>query len=164
MQRPSRSKPNARGLLETNVSEAAGQCERGRPSERSSAHEWVQTNRSWPMIGRVLVPCRPVYEPQAFDPSSRTVAPLHGSEVETLRGSLAYQRDTLRWKCSGLTQAQLAQQCPPSQMSLGGLMKHLALVESQWFDHWFRDAGYAPTFDTMWETDREIESARDEPR
>ena len=32
-------------------------------------------------------------------------------------------------------------------------MKHLALVESQWFDHWFRDVGFAPPFDTMdWDT------------
>lgn len=44
-------------------------------------------------------------------------------------------------------------------------MKHLALVESQWFDHWFRDAGFAPPFDTVdWalvENDWEFESARD---
>ena len=68
---------------------------------------------------------------QEFDLSARTEAPLHGSEVAILRGSLAYQRDTLRWKCSGLTHEQLAQQCPPTDMTLGGLMKHLALVESQ---------------------------------
>ena len=48
-------------------------------------------------------------EPQAFDIDARVEAPLHGSEVAVLRGSLTYQRDTLRWKCSGLTQEQLAQ-------------------------------------------------------
>jgi uncharacterized damage-inducible protein DinB len=107
-----------------------------------------------------------VSEAQEFDISARTEAPLHGSEVAILRGSLAYQRDTLRWKCSGLTQEELAQQCPPTDMTLGGLMKHLSLVESQWFDHWFRDAGFAPPFDTVdWaliENDWEFESARDD--
>ncbi len=34
-------------------------------------------------------------------------------------------------KCSGLTQDQLAQPLPPTDMTLGGMMKHLALVESQ---------------------------------
>src|SRR5688500_13126553 len=80
-----------------------------------------------------------VTEPQTFDISTRVKAPLHGSEIAILRGSLTYQRDTLRWKCSGLTQEQLAQPLPPTNMTLGGMMKHLALVESQWFDHHFRD-------------------------
>ncbi|GAA3550410.1 DinB family protein [Kribbella ginsengisoli] len=106
-------------------------------------------------------------EAQEFDVTARIEAPLHGSEVAILRGALAYQRDTLRWKCAGLTGEQLAQQCPPTGMTLGGLMKHLSLVESQWFDHWFRDAGYAPPFDGVdWavtEDDWEFESARDDP-
>jgi uncharacterized damage-inducible protein DinB len=102
-----------------------------------------------------------VSEAQAFDIDARTEAPLHGDEVAVLRGMLAYQRDTLRWKCAGLTQEQLAMTLPPSDLTLGGLMKHLALVESQWFDHWFRDAGFAPPFDTMdWDTDWDIDSAR----
>jgi len=93
----------------------------------------------------------------------RTEPPLHGDEVATLRGFLAYHRDTLRWKCSGLTQAQLAVQLPPSDMSLGGLMKHCALVETQWFDHYFRDLPDAPPFDTVdWDADPdwEFDSAR----
>jgi uncharacterized damage-inducible protein DinB len=106
-----------------------------------------------------------VSEPQAFDIDARIEAPLHGSEVAILRGSLAFQRDTLRWKCSGLTADQLAQPLAPTTMTLGGLMKHLALVESQWFDHWFRDAGFAPPFDTFdWDADGDwdFESARDD--
>ena len=43
-------------------------------------------------------------------------------------------------------------------MSLGGLMKHLALVESQWFDYWFRGVDFAPPFDTLdWESDDDWE-------
>jgi hypothetical protein len=97
------------------------------------------------------------------DEVTRADKPLNADEVTTLRAFLAYHRDTLRLKCSGLTQAQLAQQLPPSDMSLGGLMKHLALVESQWFDHHFRDLAHAPPFDTMdWdaEPDWEFDSAR----
>lgn len=45
---------------------------------------------------------------------------------------LAFQRDTLRWKCSGLTAEQLACSHAPSTLSLGGLLKHLAVVEFSW--------------------------------
>jgi uncharacterized damage-inducible protein DinB len=99
-----------------------------------------------------------VSEPQVFDISGRAEAPLHGSEVAILRGSLTYQRDTLRWKCSGLTQDQLTQPLPPSNMTLGGVMKHLAFVESQWFDHHFRDVGFASPFDSIdWDADDDWE-------
>jgi uncharacterized damage-inducible protein DinB len=93
----------------------------------------------------------------------RVDPPLHGDEVTTLRAFLTYHRDTLRWKCAGLSQEQLARQLPPTDMSLGGLMKHLALVESQWFDRYFRGLPLAPPFDTMdWdaEPDWEFDSAR----
>jgi uncharacterized damage-inducible protein DinB len=93
----------------------------------------------------------------------RVDPPLHGDEVSTLRAFLTYHRDTLRRKCDGLTQQQLAQPLPPSDMTLGGLMKHLALVESQWFDYFFRDLALAPPFDTMdWDADPdwEFDSAR----
>ena len=113
------------------------------------------------MSGWSLVRCSLVNETQVFDIETRTEAPLHGDEAAVLRGMLAYQRDTLRWKYAGLTQQQLAMTLPPSSLTLGGLMKHLALVESQWFDHWFRDAGFAPPFDAMdWDIDWEIDSAR----
>jgi hypothetical protein len=93
----------------------------------------------------------------------RVDPPLHGDEVSTLRAFLTYHRDTLRRKCDGLTQQQLAQPLPPSDMTLAGLMKHLALVESQWFDYFFRDLALAPPFDTMdWDNDPdwEFDSAR----
>jgi uncharacterized damage-inducible protein DinB len=104
-----------------------------------------------------------VSEAPADDP--RVDPPLHADEVTMLRSFLDYHRDTLRLKCSGLTQEQLAQQLPPSDMSLGGLMKHLALVESQWFDYFLRDLPLAPPFDTAdWDTspDWEFESAQDD--
>jgi uncharacterized damage-inducible protein DinB len=94
---------------------------------------------------------------------TRVDPPLHGDEVATLRAFLTYHRDTLRRKCSGLTQEQLAQPLPPSDMTLGGMMKHLALVESQWFDHFFRGLALAPPFDTAdWDSfpDWEFDSSR----
>jgi uncharacterized damage-inducible protein DinB len=88
----------------------------------------------------------------------RVDPPLHGDEVDTLRAFLTYHRDTLRRKCDGLTQEQLAQQLPPSDMSLAGLMKHLTLVESQWFDYFFLGGEIAAPFDTVdWDADPDWE-------
>lgn len=95
---------------------------------------------------------------QTFDESSRTEAPLRADEVTALRTFLDYHRDTLRWKCSGLTQQQLAQTLAPSTMTLGGMMKHLALVEVGWFERTLSGRGYPPPFDTVdWEGDPDWE-------
>jgi uncharacterized damage-inducible protein DinB len=64
---------------------------------------------------------------------TRVDPPLQGSEVETLLGFLDYHRDTLRRKTEGLTSDQLSATLPPSTMTLGGMLKHLALVEDWWF-------------------------------
>jgi uncharacterized damage-inducible protein DinB len=91
-------------------------------------------------------------------PDPRVDPPQHGDEVAILRGFLTYHRDTLRLKCGGLTQEQLAQPLAPTDMTLGGMMKHLALVESNWFDHVFQDIGLAAPFDTVdWDADRDWE-------
>ena len=65
-------------------------------------------------------------------PTERTDPPMRGSEVDTLLAFLDYHRDTLRRKTEGLTQEQLARTLPPSTMTLGGLVKQLALVENWW--------------------------------
>jgi uncharacterized damage-inducible protein DinB len=106
-----------------------------------------------------------VSEPQAFDAESRVDPPLHGDEVAVLRSFLTYHRDTLRWKCSGLTQEQLAQALPPTDMTLGGIMKHLALVESYWFEVMYSGIDYMPPFDTVdveSDTEWEWRTARDD--
>src|SRR4051794_2828369 len=64
---------------------------------------------------------------------TRPDPPLAGDEAETLTGFLGYQRATLGWKCSGLTDEQLRVRLPSSALSLGGLLKHLARVEDIWF-------------------------------
>ncbi len=55
--------------------------------------------------------------------------PLAGTEVEALLGALDRLRATFRWKVDGLDAAGLGQQIPSSTLTLGGLLKHLALVE-----------------------------------
>ena len=56
------------------------------------------------------------------------------NERAVLLGQLAYRRLTLEMKCSGLDAAQLASRpIPPSDLSLLGLVRHLASVEHYWF-------------------------------
>ncbi|MGC4110242.1 MAG: DinB family protein [Nocardioides sp.] len=95
----------------------------------------------------------------------RTERPVRADEAMSLRGFLDYHRDTFRMKCAGLTQAQLAQPLPPTDMTLGGMMKHLAIVDQSWFEDDFAGAGLMPPFDTVdWDADRDWEwhSAKDD--
>lgn len=78
-----------------------------------------------------------------IDDHGRVVPPVAGGEIETLLGSLDYQRATLKWKTSGLSADQLRQPVTASTMTLAGLLKHLALVEDSWF--WNRFHGAAPS-------------------
>lgn len=57
----------------------------------------------------------------------------HAGEVETLLGFLDYQRATLQWRCRGLRDDQLNAPLHPTSMTLAGMLKHLALVEDDWF-------------------------------
>ena len=53
-----------------------------------------------------------------------------------LLGFLDWQRSTVAWKCAGLDAAGLRATLPPSTMSLGGLLAHLAAVEDLWCGQW----------------------------
>ncbi|MFM6850432.1 MAG: DinB family protein [Terrabacter sp.] len=68
-------------------------------------------------------------------PSStqRTDPPLAADEATTLVAFLDYHRDTLRMKTEGLTAEQLGRRLPPSALTLGALLKHVALNEASWF-------------------------------
>ncbi|MBB5130698.1 putative damage-inducible protein DinB [Thermocatellispora tengchongensis] len=47
---------------------------------------------------------------------------------------LDHHRETLLWKCGGLTEEQLKTRCvEPSALSLLGLVRHMAEVERDWF-------------------------------
>jgi len=67
------------------------------------------------------------------DEQGRTEPPLTGDETATLLGFLDFQRQTLEWKCSGLDAEQFAATTAASTMTLGGILKHLAYVEHDWF-------------------------------
>lgn len=85
-----------------------------------------------------------------FGAEDRVHPPAAGTEAATLLGFLCYQRDTLRWKCSGLTAAQLDTPLPPSALTLGGLLKHLAVVEAGWLNQFFAGGLVKPAwFDDM---------------
>lgn len=62
-----------------------------------------------------------------------TEPPVAGSETDTLLGSLERQRRTLEWKCSGLDAAGMRATVGASAVTLGGLLKHLAVVEDDMF-------------------------------
>jgi uncharacterized damage-inducible protein DinB len=94
----------------------------------------------------------------------RTFRPPRADEPTTLRAFLDYHRETLRMKCSGLTQEQLAQTLPPSEVTLGGIMRHLTCVESGWFGG-FEGTPLMPPFDNApWDEDPDWEwhTARDQ--
>ena len=89
-----------------------------------------------------------------IDEQGRPEPPLLAGEVDTLLGFLDYQRATLAWKCSGLDAAGLDTKVGASTMTLGGLLKHLALVEDHWFSHWLHDRPRSAPWDSVdWPSD-----------
>jgi Protein of unknown function (DUF664) len=89
---------------------------------------------------------------------SITEPPVAGDETATFLGSLDRQRAIFAWKCGGLDAAGLRATLVPSSMTLGGLLKHLALLE----DHYFsvrllgRDPG-SPWDTVDWDADPDWE-------
>ena len=81
-----------------------------------------------------------------FGADDRVDPPLAQDEAATLLGFLNYQRDTLRWKCTGLTDTQLATPLAPTTMTLGGLLKHLAVVEAGWLNQTFAGGVVKPSW------------------
>ena len=68
----------------------------------------------------------PVFERRENVPSD--------TERESLERYLDWHRETLLWKCGGLTGEQLASRpLPSTSLSLLGLVRHMALVERWWF-------------------------------
>jgi len=85
------------------------------------------------------------------------------SEIDTLLGFLDFQRATLAWKCSGLDAAGLRATVGRSSMTLGGLLKHMALVEDHWFSWCLHANDRSAPLDTVdWdaEPDWEWESSK----
>jgi len=74
--------------------------------------------------------------------------PVAGNETDTLLGSLERERAIFAWKCGGLDADGLATTVGASSMTLGGLLKHLALVEDDYFRRRLHGREYGPPWDT----------------
>ena len=96
--------------------------------------------------------------PSAVDEQGRPEPAPAADEVGTLLGFLEFQRATLAWKCSGLDAAGLTATVGASSMTLGGLLKHLALVEDWWFSRSLHGRERPPPWNTVdWEADPDWE-------
>jgi len=84
--------------------------------------------------------------------------PVAGNEADTLIGSLERQRRILAWKCGGLDAAGLRATVGASSMTLGGLLKHLALIEDEYFTRRLLGGDFGPPWDTVdWDADPDWE-------
>ena len=102
------------------------------------------------------------------DEQGRPEPPLAGDEFATIMGFLEYQRATLSWKCAGLDAAAFGVSVAASSMTLGGMLKHLAVVEDFWFSQWLRGRDAEPPFDAVdWDADPDWDwrsAAEDSPQ
>ena len=81
--------------------------------------------------------------------TGRIGPPVAGDEAATMIGSLERQRAIFAWKTGGLDAAGLRATVGPSAMTLGGLVKHLALVEDHYFSVRLWDRPPHPPFDEV---------------
>lgn len=84
--------------------------------------------------------------------------PLAGTETGHLTGALERLRTTFRWKADDLDAAGLQTRIGASSLTLGGLLKHLALVEDQIFDLKLSGKPIGARWDAAdWDTDPDWE-------
>lgn len=89
------------------------------------------------------------------------------AEAEAVLAVLERNRRTFAWKTSGLDRAGLAATTAASSMTLGGLIKHMALVEADWLVVKLAGQPYGPPWDEVdFEADPDWEwrtGAEDDP-
>jgi uncharacterized damage-inducible protein DinB len=102
-----------------------------------------------------------------IDEQGRPEPPVAGDEAATLLGFLDFQRATFAWKVHGLDAAGLGYTVAASTMTLGGMLKHLAYVETSWFSRSLFDRPMGEPWDSVdWKADRDWEwhsAAEDTP-
>ncbi|WP_418058103.1 DinB family protein [Pimelobacter simplex] len=93
--------------------------------------------------------------------------PLAADEATMLRAFLDDQRATLVRQTDGLDAEQLGRRVPPTTMTLGGMLKHLAYVEDWWFGVTLAGAPPHPPFEQVdWRHNRDWDwtsAADDDP-
>jgi len=93
-----------------------------------------------------------------LDEHGRPEPALASDEATTLLSFLDYQRATFAWKCHDLGADGLNTRIAASTMTLGGMMKHLALVEFGWFSRSLFGLDYSSPWDAVdWESDPDWE-------
>jgi uncharacterized damage-inducible protein DinB len=128
----------------------------GRRARRTSL--WRREAAGWRLVHHQGTPLDspPMTEPdqQELDEQGRPEPPLASDEAATLLGFLDFLRATLAWKCAGLDAAGLAATVAPSPMTLGGILKHLAYVEADWFTRTLLGRDRPPPWDAVdWAAD-----------
>lgn len=84
---------------------------------------------------------------------------LMATEAQHLRQMLDWQRATLLHKCSGLTGEELARTpLDYSNLSLLGLLRHMAKVERVWFRELFRGEPLERLYSTAHQPDADFEA------
>jgi uncharacterized damage-inducible protein DinB len=97
------------------------------------------------------------------DDDPRTDGGFQG-ERATLVGFLRDQRLTLELKCAGLGAADLARRSvPPSNLSLLGLVRHLADVERAWFRRRLAGQDAPPQYRSDTRPDEDFDGAAPDP-
>ena len=87
--------------------------------------------------------------------------PLTGDDRPILEGYLNWERTTLLNICAGLTGEQLADRpIPSSNLSLLGLVRHLAKVERIWFRQRAAGQPVGPMYDPSRGKDADFDDAR----
>ena len=91
--------------------------------------------------------------------------PLAGTEVEQLIGALERQRATFRWKTDDLDAAGLQTRIGASAMTLGGLLKHMAINEDYIFAQKMTGDPVGEPWESLWDgtDDWEFTSAAADP-
>jgi hypothetical protein len=101
------------------------------------------------------------------DNQGRAEPPVAGDETATLLGSLDRERAIFAWKCGGLDAAGLRATAAASSVTLGGLLKHLALVEDEYFSRRLLGRDLGPPWAAVdWDADPDWEwhsAAADSP-
>lgn len=88
----------------------------------------------------------------------RVEPPIAGDETAAVLGELERVRSYLGWKCGGLDAAGLRATLGPSRITLGGLLKHLALVEDTHFAQLLLAREPGPPWDAVdWDADPDWE-------
>jgi hypothetical protein len=91
--------------------------------------------------------------------------PLAGTEVEHLIGALERLRATFRWKVDDLDAAGLQTRIGASAMTLGGLLKHMAINEDYIFTQKLTGDPVGEPWESLWDgtDDWEFTSAAADP-